>query len=160
MLAVPLAVCFALAVGAPTASGVAELSRTALRPHPDLALRLGIASPAEGPFEAAPGARRDEEGTPPCLGEICQPRVSVPGFDPAYTRPHRSELFVLALTRAHVEPIATIAWALVSTGVRLDWTPVAMDGPNSGGHGWGSVFLRLRLRLDAANVPVFGPRPR
>jgi hypothetical protein len=159
MLTAPLAVCLALALGAPTASGVAELSRTALRPHPDLALRLGGGVPADEPFAAASERRRDQ-GPPPCLGEICQPRVSVPGFDPSYSRPHRSELFVLALTRAHVEPIATIAWALASTGLRLDWTPVAMDGPNSGGHGWGSVFVRLRLRLDADNVPVFGPRPR
>jgi len=157
-----LAACLALALGAPapSASGVAALSRTALRPHADLALRLRAGPLSGGALAAAPGARRGADGPPPCLGDVCQPRVSVPGYDPGYSRPHRSELFVLALTRAHIEPIATIAWALASTGLRFDWTPVAMDGPNSGGHGWGSVFLRLRLRLDADNVPVFAPRPR
>jgi hypothetical protein len=160
MLATPLAACLALALGAPTASGMAELSRTALRPHPDLALRLRALGSAGEPFAPVADGRGDAAVPPPCLGDVCQPRVAVPGFEPSYSRPHRSELFVLALTRARVEPIATIAWALASTGLRLDWTPVAMDGPNSGGHGWGSVFLRLRLRLGADNLPVFGPRPR
>jgi hypothetical protein len=159
MLAAPLAACLAIALGAPTASGVAALSHAALRPHADLALRLRGFAPAEGPL-AGVAREAGTDGPPPCLGDVCQPRVSVPGFEPTYHRAHRSELFVLALTRAHVEPVATIAWALASTGLRLDWTPVAMDGPNSGGHGWGSVFLRLRLRLDADNVPVFLPRPR
>ncbi len=150
----------ALAIGPRPAPGVAELSRTAFQRSPDLVLHLHAGLPFEDALAAPAEARRGRSRPPPCLGEICQPRVAVPGFEPRYGRAHRSELFVLALTRAHVEPIATIAWALAATGLRFDWTPVAFDGPNAGGHGWGSVFLRLRLRLDAENVPVFVPRPR
>jgi hypothetical protein len=95
-----------------------------------------------------------------CSGDICQPAVSVPGFEPSYGRAHRSEAFVALLTRAHVEPIATMAWALVVTGLRFDYSPVGFDGPNAGGHGWGSVFLRLRLRIDAQGGVVIPPRPR
>jgi hypothetical protein len=150
----------ALALGPPPAPGMAELSRAAFRRSPDLALHLPGGESFEEALATPVGPRRDRSRPPPCLGEVCQPRVSVPGFEPGYGRAHRSELFVLALTRAHVEPLATIAWALTATGLRLDWTPVAFDGPNAGGHGWGSVFLRLRLRIDAENVPVFVPRPR
>lgn len=147
----------ALGVGPPTAT-VAELSHAALHRGPDLTihLRQDVVVPALlGPGASA----RAERATPPaCLGDVCQPRVSVPGYEPRYGRAHRSELFVLALDRAHVEPFATIGWALVATGLRFDYTPVAFDGPNSGGHGWGSVFLRLRVRVDADNVPVFPKR--
>ncbi len=148
----------ALAVGPPT-TAVAELSHAAFRPAPDLSIHLRpeAARPA---FLGADASGQAERGAPPpCLGDVCQPRVSVPGYEPRYGRAHRSELFVLALERAHLEPFATIGWALVATGLRFDYTPVAFDGPNSGGHGWGSVFLRLRVRMDADNVPVFPKRP-
>jgi hypothetical protein len=158
MLADALALGVALTIGAPPATGVAELSRTALRPQGDLAFRLRAGAGAEGPL-AVPAEPRGREA-PPCLGDVCQPRVAVPGFEPRYGRARRSELLVLALTRARVEPLASIAWALTATGLRLDWTPAALDGPSAGGHGWGSVFLRLRLRLDAENQPVFVQRPR
>jgi hypothetical protein len=147
-----------LALGAPGAEGVAPLSRSAVVPGDRLQLRLEAALLQHEALSAAAEAANDRT-PPPCLGDVCQPRVSVPGFEPRSLRAHRTELVVLALTRAHIEPLASIAWALTATGLRLDWTPVAVDGRHSGGHGWGSVFLRLRLRLDADNRPVFAPRP-
>lgn len=104
-------------------------------------------------------ARRDL-APPPCLGDVCQPRVSVPGYEPRYDRPRRTEMVVLALERARLEPFATIGWALVTTGIRLDYTPAVLQGPNSGGHGWGAVSLRFRLRMDAYNTPIFPRRTR
>lgn len=157
MLAAALALGVALTLGAPPpTSGVEELSRTALLPRLDLALHAG--SGTAGPLAVASEPRA--AGAAPCLGEICQPRVAVPGFEPRYGRAHRSELFVLALTRARMEPLASVAWALTATGLRFDWTPAALEGPGAGAHGWGSLFLRVRLRLDADNLPVFVPRPR
>jgi hypothetical protein len=150
----------ALFVGTPSAEPIAGLSLATLR-GPDLALHLRAAraSAAEAPlpFDGAP---QRKTGGPACSGDVCQPVVSVPGFEPRYGRVHRSEAFVAILTRAHVEPIATLAWALVATGLRFDYTPVAFDGPNSGGHGWGSVFLRLRVRIDAEGRVAIPPRPR
>jgi hypothetical protein len=147
-----------LALGAPGSERVAQLSRSAVISRAGLQVHLAEALLRHEALAVAPEAVRD--GTPPpCLGDVCQPRVSVPGFEPRYPRAHRSELFVLALTRAHAEPFASVARALAATGLRLDWTPVALASPGSGAHGWGSVFLRLRLRLDADNRPVFVPRP-
>jgi hypothetical protein len=147
----------ALTVGPPT-TAVAELSHAAFHRAPDLTVHAR--RPLVPGFLDTGGPGQPGRATPPpCLGDVCQPRVSVPGYEPRYGRAHRSELFVMALERAHLEPFATIGWALVATGLRFDYTPVVFDGPNSGGHGWGSVFLRLRVRMDADNVPVFPRRP-
>jgi hypothetical protein len=142
---------------------LAEVSFCSLHRPPDLALHLASPVREEGAafaLEGAPRRRATDASAPVCSGDVCQPVVVVPGYEPRYGRVHRSEAFVALLTRARLEPIATIAWALVSTGVRFDYTPVVFDGPNSGGHGWGSVFLRVRLRLNAYNTPVIPPRPR
>jgi len=145
----------ALMVGpAPPAS--AALPLTAIKPELTSRVERGR-QPLFGGDALA--ARRDA-APPPCLGDLCQPRVSVPGYEPRYERPRRTEAVVLALERARLEPFATIGWALVTTGIRLDFTPAALGGPGSGGRGWGSVFLRIRLRMDAYNTPIFPQRPR
>jgi hypothetical protein len=154
------AMATALAVGAAPAGAVAARSAVGFPRAPDLAVRLAVEAlggPGTASLGAAPGDARP--APPPCTGDVCQPVVSVPGFEPRYGRVHRSELFVAALERAHVEPLASLAWAFVSTGLRLDWTPRALDGPNVDARGWGSVMLRLRVRLDAGNHLVF-PRRR
>ena len=124
---------------------------------------VSSASPEElsggGAFELAlsPGAE-----PPPCAGDVCQPRVSVPGFEPKLEmRGKRTELFLALLDHVHFEPIATLAWAIAATGVRLDYTPGAMsDGPNSSARGgWGRFQVYLSFRLDAANERVAMERP-
>lgn len=162
MLGTMVSVAAALATTAlalaPPAAPAAELSRGALRRTAELRLQLVPDSLESAGFPTRSRGPRD--GTPPpCLGDVCQPIVSVPGFEPRYGRAHRSELFVLALQRAQVEPLATVAWALVATGLRFDWSPPVFDGANVNAHGWGSVMLRLRVRIDATNHLVFPKRP-
>jgi hypothetical protein len=83
----------------------------------------------------------------------------VPGFEPRFGRPSRSELAVAYLARAHVEPLATLGWMLVATGLRIDYTPPVLEERSAGPAGWGSLFVRLKFRLDAGNVPVLPRRP-
>ncbi len=160
MLTPLLALTAAIAIGTPSAEPLVELSLGALRPSPDLALHLR--DPGRG---AATGlgldpTARSRAGGPICSGDVCQPVVSVPGFEQdAGWRGRRTELFVSLLTRAHVEPIASMAWALLATGLRLDWSPPIFDG-NAGARGWGSVVVGLRLRIDAQGGVVVPPRPR
>ena len=54
-----------------------------------------------------------------------------------------------------------MAWALFSTGLRIDYSPAAFDSTtNVRARGWGSLTLRLRLRIDAQGGIVVPPRPR
>ncbi len=161
MLTPALVLTTAMLVATPDAEPLAELSMGALR-RPDLALHL-VDEPASGeaPHLDEATRRRSALGGPVCSGDVCQPAVSVPGFDPSYDwHDRRSEMFLALLTRAHVEPVATAAWALFSTGLRLDWSPPLFDGGTSRAHGWGSIMLRIRLRIDAQGGIVVPPRPR
>jgi hypothetical protein len=106
------------------------------------------------------GARAGSPGAPPCLGDVCQPRVSVPGFDPTYQRASRTDLALSYLDRVRLEPFATIAWALLATGLRLEYNPPLFDSASQAPAGWGSVFVRVKLRVDADNRPVVPKRPR
>lgn len=127
---------------------------------PFLGPRLRLTLAGQGRLAVA--AERTRDATPPpCVADFCQPRVDVPGLGGVRRRASRSELFVSLLDRARVEPFASIAWFFVVTGLRVDWTPAAMDesyGASAGG--WGNLFVRLRLRVDAWNVPVLPVRPR
>lgn len=109
-----------------------------------------------------PAMSTSASATPACSGEVCQPRVAVPGFEPKLsTRGKRTELVVSLLGRARVEPLATVMWALAATGLRVDFTPGSFDrGLSSGRGGWGHLQVLLRLRLDADNEPVRPVRPR
>jgi hypothetical protein len=96
---------------------------------------------------------------PPCAADVCQPRVAVPGFD-RKLQFRRTELFLSLLDRVHFEPIASLAWAIAASGVRLDYTPSAMNGPDTVARGgWGRFQVWLTFRLDAANAPVIMERP-
>jgi hypothetical protein len=129
---------------------------------PHLEVRLGLEGADERRLTMPAVRSAPDEPPPPCIGDFCQVRVEVPGFATRFGRPHRSELFVALLDRVGIEPFATIAWAFVATGLRLDWSPPAADAgdPAAGRAGWGSVFVRLRLRIDPMNHPVFPHRNR
>jgi hypothetical protein len=100
---------------------------------------------------------------PVCSGDVCQPIVAVPGFEPSYSiRGKRTELTLKLLQRFPVEPFATVIWALATAGVRLDWTPpqLAPDHYPPGYSGLGSFEIELRWKLDARGLPVFASRKR
>lgn len=149
-------------------SGLPPGALLAPRGRADLALRLAVRAPravgdaivlgpsGPGAGSSAPGAG---SSSPVCSGDTCQPAVALPGVQPRYSQ-SREELVVSYLSRAHVEPLASIVWALVSTGMRVEYTPPVFDPAGSGWRGWGSVMVRLRFRLDAQNAPIFPTRPR
>jgi hypothetical protein len=150
------------------ASGASPAEATGARwrsgewvPHLDVHLRL---DPDEDHRLSLPyGPARRSGAPPPCVADVCQPRVAVPGFDTKLGRPHRSELFAALLDRAGIEPFASIAWLFVTTGFRLDYAPPSSDAGDPAaahGGGWGSVFVRLRLRVDPMNHPVIPHRDR
>ncbi len=103
--------------------------------------RLGIELHLDGrgipaPLAVEPSAAKDRT-PPPCVADWCQARVDVPGFGAGGGKAHKTELVVALLDRAHIEPLASIAWFFVVTGLRVDWTPAS--------HG-------LRLRGDRRRV--------
>jgi hypothetical protein len=127
---------------------------------PHLEARLTLVGGAPGhTLEATPAGEATEP--PPCIADFCQPRVDVPGFATRLGRPSRTELAATLLDRTGIEPFATIAWIFVATGLRVDWSPPVYDaGDPAGGRGWGSLFVRLKLRIDPMNHPVVPERRR
>ena len=113
-------------------------------------------SPAALPIgrRAAPA---DVGGPPAGVGDVCQPRVSVPGYEPRLSvRGKRTEFAAHLLDRANLEPLASISHFLVTTGLRLEFTLAALHrNPTmpSSGAGWGQVQLTLRWRIDALGKP-------
>ncbi len=117
------------------------------------------AAPSPARLEAASDPRPDAGAAvpPPCAGDVCQPRVSVPGYEPHFSaRGLRTRLTVSALTALRLEPVATVARWLEVTGVRLDYTPAALDAAaNPGSAGVAHFQVLLRWRLDARGAPVW-----
>jgi len=136
----------------------AELSRAALHRVPDLGIHARPVS-GDGPI-AVPARAPGEAATPACIGEVCQPRVTVPGFELGYARPSRTELAVVYLERADLEPFATVGWLLLATGLRFDYVPPVFDEASQAPARWGSVFVRVKFRIDADNKPVIPRRHR
>jgi hypothetical protein len=112
----------------------------------------------------APGADLSrEQGPPSCSGEVCQPRVAVPGQDPRFsTRGRRTDLALSMLQRTRIDPVVAMARLLAVTGLRLDYSPAHLDpGRGLARNGWGEVMFGVRWRLDAANRPEWAtPPPR
>ncbi len=160
----PLVLAAALGIGAPN-EALLHTSQAALDARsraPDLSLHVQSAPRRFGAplgVEDAPaGPARAER--PVCSGDLCQPAVSLPGVEPIYDRSAREELVLALVSRVRVEPLTSWFWAVVATGLRLEYRPPVWDGAAVGAHGWGSVVVRLKLRLDAQNAPVFPARPR
>ncbi len=117
-------------------------------------------APLATPAPASP--RAGDEPPPPCAGEVCQPQVAVPGYQPRFsTRGVRTRLTLEALDALRLEPVATVAWWLAATGVRLDYTPAALDAAaNGGGVGVAHFQVLLRWRIDAWGSPAWIERRR
>lgn len=137
----------------------ASASEAADRRAPDLAIRARRERRAPS-LDAAGTARAGTPATPPCLGDVCQPRVSIPGMAPRYVRPSRTELAAVYLDRIGLEPFATVAWLFLATGLRLDYEPPVFEGPARAPTGFGTFFVRMKLRVDADNLPVIPRRGR
>ncbi len=130
-------------------------------PHPTLVLHAALEPPAYTAPDPGAVVVSRAAGAPPCSGEVCQPRVAVPGYEPQYTiRGKRTELTLMVLDRLALEPLATVARFVARAGIRLDYTPRQLDlteGPGSRS-GWGKAQVLVRWRLDAWNEPLFAWR--
>ncbi len=99
---------------------------------------------------------------PPCIGNTCQPRVSipVPGFEPQIDmRGRGGEVFASTLEQLDAGVVATIARAAATAGVRLEYRPPRAQDLVPGSRNLGQVALMARWRLDAWNVPMFQVSP-
>jgi hypothetical protein len=130
--------------------------------HPVISL-LPVASWAS-PMGSALVRRRSsrrETAPPVCSGDVCEPIVAVPGFEPSYSiRGKRTELTLKLLQRFPIEPFATVIWWLGAAGLRFDWTPPQLrpgDFP-PGYTGLGEMQVELRWKIDARGVPIFPRR--
>lgn len=93
------------------------------------------------------------EPPPPCMDDVCQPRVALPGVDPSFDiRGKRTEFALAVLDRLDAATISDVARAIAMTGVRFDYTPPhGLDARA----GFGSVNLFVRWRLDAFGTPLW-----
>jgi len=125
---------------------------------PDLALHAAARARAAAGL-AGVATRTTSTERPVCSGDVCEPAVALPGEEPRFDRATRTDLFLALVSRAGIEPLASVVWAFASTGLQVEYRP-SWDGADGSGRGWGSVLVRLRFRLDADNRPVFAARPR
>lgn len=132
-------------------------------PLPGLREAARQAAAGQGAPLATPAASDSgAQAPPPCLGDFCQPQVAVPGYEPQFSkRGLRTQLTLEALDALSLEPVATVAWWLAATGVRLDYTPAALDAAaNGGGVGVAHFQVLLRWRIDAWGSPAWLQRRR
>ena len=99
---------------------------------------------------------------PACRGEFCQPRVSIPGRDASFdTKGKRTELALAAIDRLQLGAVSTVARAVNTAGVRVDYVPPQIDAWSGGrGGGFGKLAVAVRWRLDAWHGPVWAGAAR
>ncbi len=135
-------------------------SLPALREEALSAAARQVLRPPALAISTPPREGRDGE-PPPCLGDVCQPQVSVPGYGSTFnSRGARTRLVLEALDTLRLEPVATVAWWLASTGVRLDYTPASSDSAVNGGMGVARYRIALAWRTDAWLSPDWLQRRR
>jgi hypothetical protein len=116
------------------------------------ALALALAA-SPGPAVAIEAIDASAAPSAPCAGEVCAPRVAVPGFEPRFCARGKRAEQVLGFLGRREGPIASAARAVSASGLRLDWTPPQLAGATAR-RGFGELLLVLRFRLDAANARV------
>jgi hypothetical protein len=95
---------------------------------------------------------------PPCIGNTCQPRVSipVPGFETRIDmRGTGAAVIASTLERANAGVLATVARAMATSGVRLEYQPPLGQDALPKHSNLGALSVMVRWRLDAWNGPVF-----
>jgi hypothetical protein len=95
-------------------------------------LPVDLRGPTAGPPSRTPGITtllmadpaqtlRTSPGRPPCAGDVCQPVVAVPGFEPRWDgRGRRTELFLSMLARVDLGAATSVARWIAGTGVSVD----------------------------------------
>jgi hypothetical protein len=100
----------------------------------------------------------EAQGPPVCVGEVCQPRVSVPGFEPRFdSRGRRTDLLASTLERMDAGFVARFARSMATSGVRLDYRPPQVERAVPGRPNNGRLEVLVRWRLDAWHGPVWAP---
>jgi hypothetical protein len=95
-----------------------------------------------------------EAGMPPCLADVCQPRVAVPGYEPHYdTRNRGNGLIVFASQQKQLGAVASFAGLADTMGLRAQYLTGGALGSGPGGKSM--VTVGLRWRLDAWQTPTW-----
>ncbi len=94
-----------------------------------------------------------ETGNPPCVGEVCQPRVAIPGHEPVFELRGGNGFFLLAAERFQLGPIVPVARALTASGLRVEYRAPRTGLPGSPSGGRGALTVGFRWRLGAWNEP-------
>ena len=97
------------------------------------------------------GELRPRRAAPVCAGEVCQPRVAVPGHDPTFRSGSRTDVVLALLSRSPLSPVSQVARYVAGSNVRVDFSSSLGQ---SGERGWGRLVVSMRWRLDASNRPV------
>jgi hypothetical protein len=143
------ALCAALGTNAGPSPAPSSATSLAGTPGSLVAARK-LAGTTDAPWMRAKATQASSS----CVAELCAPRVTIPGMQPVVVRPSRTELAVHYLGRTNLTFLSSVARGLLTTGLRLEYTPPVLAGPSSAPTRWGTVFLRVRFRVDATNVPM------
>jgi len=109
-----------------------------------------------------PGGSGESGAPPPCIGSTCQPRVSIPvsGFETRIdVRGKGGEFLASTLERMDAGIAATVARAVATAGVRVEFQPRRGDEVVTNRAKFRQVALMVRWRLEAWSGPVFEPPP-
>lgn len=121
------------------------------RRAPELSLfarRMPSPPAAGGPWlSGARDAGRGPRRPPICAGDVCQPRVAVPGLEPSF-RGGRTDAVLAMLAGVPFPAVSKVARTI--SNVRVDYSPAGAAGER----GWGKLVVSLRWRIDASGAPA------
>jgi hypothetical protein len=142
-----VAMVFQLVIGGALGNAPGELpgwARPGLLPTPVAELRTESGSS---------GASRA------CIAEFCQPRVAIPGREPEFdTAGKRTELALAVIDGMKIGVVSTIARAVQTAGIQVDYRPAQLESDSNARRGFGRLHVGVRWRLDAWQGPTWlGP---
>ena len=97
--------------------------------------------------------------SPACIAEFCQPRVAIPGREPEFdTAGKRTELALAVIDGMKIGVVSTIARAIQTAGIQVDYRPAQLESDSNARRGFGKLNVGVRWRLDAWHGPTWlGP---